>query len=783
MQPLSEPIIAPMKQRILRVETEDLPFTTFDKQYLAALLMSVPERTRSFAIVGHLGCGKTSLVDLLMAPSHPYEMEKQGKMEREGKSVLYSDTLALERARGMSIQPTPMTVLISNSKSTSFVLQIIDCPGHLEFSDQLVASVALVDGLVLVVDALEGVMAGTELCIKLAIRENLPLTLIINKMDRLIVELKLPPTDAYYKLKHIIDQLNTLLKGHCSSMKFSPELGNVLFSDTQNGWIFSLNSFAALYEHQFTDLDSKALGKRLWGDVYYDSTDTTFSLKPSSKSARRTFVQWILEPLYKLYGQVISEEKDKLKSTLGSLGIFLKESEYKLNTKPLLRLVLKCFFGENRGISCIVDMVEEHLQSLTQSAAVKIQRLYTGSLISAEAVAIKNGDPNGSLMAHVTKLFPCNAYMDENNPTAEISFDVLARVYSGTLQKGQTVSVLGELYTKEDPEDVSLQTVSEIFLPVGRYSIPIDKALPGSLVLIRGIDSTISKTATLTGRDIPNEMAIFSPLQLLSYPIVKLAIEPFRPSELPKLLDGLRKLTKTYPQLRTHVEASGEHCLLGTGELSLDSMLYDLRHFYAAELDLRVADPVVTFNETIIEMSELPCFATSPNGKNTLTVLAQPLDKPVAQDIESGLLPRMSVIERSDYLIKNYEKYDWDLLSARTIWAFGPDRPSTGLFGTCVLTNDTLSFETDKKLLSATQDSITQGFHWAVREGPLCDEPIRNVRFRLTQANLATEPIYRGGGQIIPTARRVIYSSFLTVNAVSYYFYYLIFISCRVRHD
>jgi len=69
--------------------------------------------------------------------------------------------------------------------------------------------------------------------------------------------------------------------------------------------------------------------------------------------------------------------------------------------------------------------------------------------------------------------------------------------------------------------------------------------------------------------------------------------------------------------------------------------------------------------------------------------------------------------------------------------------------------------EVDKSLLYSVKDSVVQGFQWATREGPLCEEPIRNVKFKLLHANLAPEPILRGGGQIIPTARRVAYSSFL----------------------
>ena len=67
----------------------------------------------------------------------------------------------------------------------------------------------------------------------------------------------------------------------------------------------------------------------------------------------------------------------------------------------------------------------------------------------------------------------------------------------------------------------------------------------------------------------------------------------------------------------------------------------------------------------------------------------------------------------------------------------------------------------DKDALGAARDSIVQGFQWGVKEGPLCDEPLRNVKFKLTEAAVAAEPLHRGGGQMIPTARRVLYSAFL----------------------
>lgn len=84
--------------------------------------------------------------------------------------------------------------------------------GHVNFNDEVTAAMRLADGVVLVVDAVEGVMLVTEKAIKQACQEGLPICLLISKVDRLITELKVPPTDAYFKLRHTIDEVNSLIQ-------------------------------------------------------------------------------------------------------------------------------------------------------------------------------------------------------------------------------------------------------------------------------------------------------------------------------------------------------------------------------------------------------------------------------------------------------------------------------------------------------------------------------------------------------------------------------------------
>lgn len=89
---------------------------------------------------------------------------------------------------------------------------------------------------------------------------------------------------------------------------------------------------------------------------------------------------------------------------------------------------------------------------------------------------------------------------------------------------------------------------------------------------------------------------------------MKLAVEPLNPAELPKMVEGLRRISKAYPMAKTRVEESGEHVLFGTGELYMDCMMNDLRHVYS-DIEVKVADPVVGFRETVVETSSVKCFS------------------------------------------------------------------------------------------------------------------------------------------------------------------------------
>ena len=159
--------------------------------------------------------------------------------------------------------------------------------------------------------------------------------------------------------------------------------------------------------------------------------------------------------------------------------------------------------------------------------------------------------------------------------------------------------------------------------------------------------------------------------------------------------------------LKTKVEQSGQHVLIGNGEMHLDCILHDIRLLYS-DIEARISDPSVTFAETVIQTSGIPCYADTPNKKNRIKTLAGPLEKGISDSIEKELIDISDNSALPSFL---QTKYSWDELASNHVWAFGPE-----YYGTNVLVNDSLvSATTNQDALNRVRQSTIQGFRWSTR--------------------------------------------------------------------
>ncbi|UKJ89468.1 hypothetical protein MACJ_002719 [Theileria orientalis] len=856
---------------------ESMPPNRFTFQFMASL-MNQPEFIRNVCIAGNLHDGKTTLVDRLIEHSrftHRGAPGASGKgLGRDGAGgsgasgghtqrpteamrtttdfTRYTDSRLDEQAREMSIKATPISLVFQNNlyenvadfsdhpKCKSYLFNIFDTPGHVNFMDEFVHALALSDGCVLVVDVLMGLTSVLENVIKQCVHDGVKMCLVVNCLDRLVLELRLPPADAYLKICHTIGEVNQylsstveLFRGSAgnglfeSEYEFAPEKNNVAFASGIFGIFFTLKSFAKLYSrnnlHDFS--------RRLYGDYFYNPVKNTITTKSvyvhktseardghgymngtnhdhlngtedyneqvngvnggtdgydehghggsgdqseegkyEEMELKRTFVAFILEPIYKLISHVASDEREQLEEVLEEfncalspeVNIALKKDDYKLTTKQILAKVCSYLFTD---ASAFVEMVISSVPSPQENNYNKFRVHYTGDLSTSLVEDVKRCDPRGKLVVFVTK----NYFR-----SAEGTFDLFGRVFSGTLKKGHEIKLLGPSYTLDDDEDVIVRNVSNVWISEARYRVEVTKIGAGNWVLISGIDLCHFKTSTIThglGLDTSAEdlelMTISSYLPVTK-PVFKVGLEPLNPNELPKMINGLRAVEKAYPASVLKVEESGEHVVLGTGEVYLDCVLHDLRRLFG-NLEIKVSDPVVRFTETIMESSSMRCFVNTANQKNKLYMLTQPLQQGVASLVEERLFSHSGkgmygyatggingIGPSSSENLRLLKKYGWDELDIANIWSFGPDSK-----GPNVLINDTIPSEVDLNLLNQVRSSVIQGFNWAAKEGPLIEEPIRNVKFRLIGCELSNEYMNITPGQIIPATRRLCYSSFL----------------------
>jgi len=111
----------------------------------------------------------------------------------------------------------------------------MDTPGHPNFIDEVAIGLWISDGALLVIDVIEGVTFHTEAIIKHLIWERMPIVVVLNKFDWLIIELKLPPEDAYLKMKWVLEKTNFIIKKYDFMNEYpqiSPTIGNVIFATT-----------------------------------------------------------------------------------------------------------------------------------------------------------------------------------------------------------------------------------------------------------------------------------------------------------------------------------------------------------------------------------------------------------------------------------------------------------------------------------------------------------------------------------------------------------------------
>lgn len=339
-------------------------------------------------------------------------------------------------------------------------------------------------------------------------------------------------------------------------------------------------------------------------------------------------------------------------------------------------------------------------------------------------------------------------YVSKMVPTTDKSrFFAFGRVFSGTISTGLKVRIMGPNYRPGHKDDLYEKSIQRTVLMMGRTIEPIPDVPCGNTVGLVGVDQYLMKTGTIS--DNANAHTIRNMKYSVS-PVVRVAVKPKNAADLPKLVDGLKKLSKSDPLVQCSTSESGEHIIAGCGELHVEICLNDLQNEFT-NIELIKTDPIVTYCETVTEESSMTVMAKSPNKHNRLYMKAVNLEEELSELIETQkITPRCDPKVRAKRLA---DDFGWDKNEALKIWSFGPENT-----GACLLVDATKGVQ----FMNEIKDSCENAFQWATKEGVMCEENMRGIRFNILDVVLHADAIHRGGGQLIQTARRCYYASELT---------------------
>jgi elongation factor 2 len=236
--------------------------------------------------------------------------------------------------------------------------------------------------------------------------------------------------------------------------------------------------------------------------------------------------------------------------------------------------------------------------------------------------------------------------------------------------------------------------------------------------------------------------------------VVRVAVECKNSADLPKLVEGLKRLAKSDPLVQITTEETGENIIAGAGELHLEICLSDLQNDFMNGAPIKISDPVVSYRETVTAKSNQTCLSKSPNKHNRLYVECEPMSDELLKDIEAGTVvpqPKDAKVQ-AKYLADTYG-FDVEDVAPKRLWGFGPDGAGP---------NWIMDATRGVQFLSEIKESCNSGFQWGTRQGPLAQEIVRGVIMKILDVTLHADAIHRGMGQILPTARRVLFAGIYT---------------------
>ncbi len=495
---------------------------------LASSLMSNRKNIRNIGIVAHIDHGKTTMTDNLIAAAGLISKELAGKQ-------LFMDSYELEQERGITINAANIS-LVHEYEDNKYLINVIDTPGHVDFGGDVIRAMRAVDGVIVVVDAVEGTMPQTETVIRQALKENVKPTLFINKVDRLISELQLDEKQMQERFIKTIAKVNNLISKNApeklkGQWNVKVEDGSVAFGSAYYNWAVSVPMMQAT--------------KIGFSDVYRhmkEDTQKELAVKsPLYKAILEMVINHLPNPIDAQKYRIPNIWKGEAESATGKAMLTCDE------TGPFAMMVTNVSVDPHAG-----DIATGRVYSGTMKQGLKVKLITSKKEIAIQQVGVFMGPervtvdevPAGNIACIVglkevftgetlgsQDILPFESFKSSTEPVMTVSVEA-----KQTKDLPKLIEVIRQI-TKEDPNVVAslnqetgehlISGMGELHLEVTQHRIEHDHKIPiivsPPIVVYR--ETVTAESPVLEGKS-PNKHNKF-----------KMSVEPMPQEQFEKLAE------------------------------------------------------------------------------------------------------------------------------------------------------------------------------------------------------------------------------------------------------
>ena len=597
------------------------------------------ETIRNVATSAHIHHGKTAFTDNLLAAAGMMASKNAGNLDEGMTTWQHTD----EQERLMTVDAANVS-MAHEYAGEEYLINLIDTPGHVDFGGNVTRAMRAIDGTFVLICAVEGIMPQTETVLKQALRERVKPVLFINKVDRLIKELKLGPEQMQERFMKVIAEFNNLIM-QIAEPEFKEKWkvnvldGSVAFGSARENWAMSV---------------------------------------PFMKKKKVSF-----KDIIDAYGKDEEERK-------------------------------KWFWEKAPLHEVVLDMAVKHLPNPLDAQKYRIPKIWRGDIDSKFGQDLSNCNKDGEVAFVITKI------VIDPRSGKEIA---AGRLYSGTIRNGM------ELYANNLKKKARVQ---QVLVYNGIKPEQLDSVPCGNVLAITGLNADVGDTIT------ENPQTPFEEIRHIFQPVITKSIEVLKSSDLPKLIDVLRKVGKEDPSIKIEInEETGENLMSGMGELHLE--IIEGRIKSEKNLDVKMGSPIVVYRESVSKPSNIIEVRT-PNGHNILRFSIEPLEDEVYKAIERGDLPEIKLKKKAEDIWKTLKDLGISNDEARQYLE---------IYKGNVFEDRTRGIV----LLGEAIESILDGWRLVVDGGPLAKEPLMKSKLILHDAKLHVDHMHRGPAQIYPAVR------------------------------